>query len=276
MELSRNQKGIAYIVMIVAALLFLFPYIWMMGTALKTNLEASTQSSVLIPSTLHWENFPDTAVFMDFGRQLFNSVLVAVAVTALQLVLAAPAGYAFARIDFRGRQWLMLILLAMLIIPFEALFVPIYTMITRLGWLNSYWALIIPSIGNPFAVYVFRQFFVTLPGDLEEAARVDGANQFQIFWRIMLPLAQPAIVTVGLLTFLAEWGALLKPLVFTTSDSMRTLQVGLNFLNVGAMVSEPRVAWLMAGTAMVIIIPMIIFLFGQRYFVESIARTGIK
>ncbi len=276
MTLTRSQKAVAFVIMFIAAMLFLFPYIWMVGTSLKSNLEASTQSQVLFPAVLRFENYPQTIAFMDFGRQLFNSVVVALGVTVGQLLLAAPAGYAFARIDFRGRNWLLLIMLAMLIIPFEALFVPIYVMITRLGWVNSYWALIIPSIANPFAVYVFRQFFVTLPADLEEAARVDGANQVTIFWRIMLPLAQPAIVTIAVLTFLAEWGALLKPLIFTTSNDMRTLQVGLNFLNVGAMVSEPRVAWLMAGTTLVVLIPMIVFIFGQRYFVESIARTGIK
>jgi multiple sugar transport system permease protein len=276
MTLTRSQKAVAFVIMFIAAMLFLFPYIWMVGTSLKSNLEASTQSQILFPATLRFENYPQTIAFMDFGRQLFNSVVVALGVTVGQLLLAAPAGYAFARIDFRGRNWLLLLMLAMLIIPFEALFVPIYVMITRLGWVNSYWALIIPSIANPFAVYVFRQFFVTLPADLEEAARVDGANQVTIFWRIMLPLAQPAIVTIAVLTFLAEWGALLKPLIFTTSNDMRTLQVGLNFLNVGAMVSEPRVAWLMAGTTLVVLIPMIVFIFGQRYFVESIARTGIK
>ena len=276
MTLSGNQKNVAFGIMFVAAMLFLFPYIWMIGTSLKSNLEASTQAQVLFPSNLRFENYPQVIEFMDFGRQLFNSVVVALGVTIGQLILAAPAGYAFARIDFRGRNWLLLLMLAMLIIPFEALLVPIDVMMTRLGWVNSYWALIIPSIANPFAVYVFRQFFVTLPNDLEEAARVDGANPVTIFWKVMLPLAQPAIVTIAVLTFLAEWGALLKPLLFTTSNDMRTLQVGLNFLNVGAMVSEPRVAWLMAGTALVVLLPMIVFIFGQRYFVESIARTGIK
>jgi multiple sugar transport system permease protein len=276
MKLNRSQQTIAYGIMIVAAFVFIFPYVWMLGTSLKTNLEASSDAGRLFPVVPQFQNYPDTANFMNFPQQLLVSVIVAVSVTAGQLALCAPAGYAFARIKFRGRNILLLVLLSMLIIPFEALFVPIYSMITRLGWLNSFWALIIPSIGNPFAVYVFRQFFITLPADLEEAARVDGANQVQIFFQIMLPLAQPAIVTITVLTFLAEWGALLKPLIFTTSNDMRTLQVGLNFLNVGAMVSEPRIAWLMAGTTMVILLPMAIFIVGQRYFVESIARSGIK
>jgi len=276
MKLTASQKTVSYLVMIVAALLFLFPYVWMIGTSLKTNAEASSNAAQLFPTLPQWNNYPDSANFIGFGRELLNSVIVATGVTIGQLLLSAPAGYAFARIKFRGRNFLLLLMLAMLIIPFEALFVPIYVMVNKLGWLNSYWGLIIPSIGNPFAVYVFRQFFITLPADLEEAARVDGATQFQIFWRIMLPLAQPAIVTVTVLTFLAEWGALLKPLIFTTSDTMRTLQVGLTFLNEGAMVSSPKVAWLMAGTALVIVVPMVIFIIGQRYFVESIARTGIK
>jgi multiple sugar transport system permease protein len=276
MKLTRSQKLASYLVVIGAGFLFLFPYIWMYGTSLKTNLEASSDASRLFPLVAHWENYPDTAQFMDFGRQFLISLNMAIGVTLGQLLLSAPAGYAFARIKFRGRNVMLLLMLAMLIIPFEALFVPVYIMIAKLGWLNSYWALVIPSIGNPFAVYVFRQFFVTLPADLEEAARVDGASQFQVFRHVMLPLAQPAVITVTVLTFLAEWGTLLKPLVLTTSDSMRTLQVGLTFLNRGAMVSEPKIAWLMAGTAMVIFVPMVIFLLGQRYFVESIARTGIK
>jgi multiple sugar transport system permease protein len=276
MKLTASQKLIAYGILITAALLFLFPYIWMLGTSLKTNLEASSDTARLFPAVPQWQNYADTSNFMNFPRQLFVSVVVAVGVTLGQLILAAPAGYAFARIKFRGRNGLLLLMLAMLIIPFETLFVPIYLIIAKLGWVNTFWGLIIPSIGNPFAIYVFRQFFVTLPADLEEAAYVDGATKLQVFWRIMLPLAQPAIVTIAVLTFLAEWGALLKPLVFTTSDSMRTVQVGLTFLNVGAMVSEPKVAWLMAGTALVVVIPMVLFIILQRQFVESIARSGIK
>jgi len=275
-KMNSSQRAIAYGVMLTAAFLFLFPYIWMFGTSLKTNFEASANPASLFPAVPQFGNYSETFTFLNFSRLFVNSLIVSIAVTIFQLVLAAPAGYAFARFKFRGRNPLLLLMLSMLIIPFEALFVPVYIMLSRLGWVNTYWGLIIPSIANPFAVYVFRQFFVTLPADLEEAAYVDGATKFQVFWRIMLPLAQPAIVTITILTFLAEWGALLKPLIFATSDDMRTLQVGLTFLNRGAMVSEPKVAWLMAGTGMVILVPMVIFIVGQRYFVESIARSGIK
>jgi multiple sugar transport system permease protein len=149
-------------------------------------------------------------------------------------------------------------------------------MLSNWGWIDTFRALIIPSLANPFAIFVFRQFFVTIPRDLEEAMRVDGANYYRIFWSLMLPLAGPAIATVFILTFLAEWSALLKPLVFTQSENMRTLQQGLAFLNSGAFITEPKIAWLMAGVVLVSIPPIVVFLIMQERFVKSIASTGLK
>lgn len=276
MVLTPRQKLVSYIVLIATAVIFLFPYLWMIGTSLKTNLDTLRRAQDIFTFPLQWQNYPTAFEYINYPRLFLNSVVMAVGVTLGQLALAAPAGYALARIPFRGRNLLLLVLLAVLIIPFEAIFIPIYIIVNKLGWLNTFLALIVPSIGNPFAIYIFRQFFLTLPPELEEAARVDGANRFQVFYRIMLPLAQPAIVTVTVLTFLAEWGTLLKPIVFTTSNQMATLQVGIASLNRGAGESEPRLAWLMAATTMVIFVPMILFMIGQRYFVESVAQSGLK
>ena len=172
---------------------------------------------------------------------------------------------------------LFLLILATLIIPFEVLFVPLYLMLAGWGgWLNTFAALIIPSLASPFAIFVFRQFFITVPKELDEAAKMDGAGYYRIFWMVMLPLAGPAIATVFILTFLAEWSSLLKPLVFTSSPDLYTLQQGLQItLNRGANL-VPNVATLMAGVVLASIVPVIMFLIGQKWFVRSVASTGLK
>ncbi len=202
---------------------------------------------------------------------------MALGVTFGQIILAALAGYAFARLPFFGRDVLFLLILATLIIPFEVLFVPLYLMLAGWGgWLNTFAALIIPSLASPFAIFVFRQFFITVPKELDEAAKMDGAGYYRIFWMVMLPLAGPAIATVFILTFLAEWSSLLKPLVFTSSPDLYTLQQGLQItLNRGANL-VPNVATLMAGVVLASIVPIIMFLVGQRWFVRSVASTGLK
>ena len=213
---------------------------------------------------------------IDFPRMTFNSLVMTFAVTFGQIIIAALAGYAFARLKFAGRDLVFVVFLATLIIPFELLFVPLYLMLAKFGWINTWWALIVPSLANPFAIFIFRQFFITIPRELEELMHVDGAGYLRTFWSLMLPLAGPAVATVFILTWLAEWSGLLKPLVFTTSNEMWTLQVGLNFLNRGAQVSTPTIAYLMAGLVLASIPPIVMFLIFQRRFVASIAQTGLK
>jgi multiple sugar transport system permease protein len=214
---------------------------------------------------------------LNFWRETFNSLVVALGVTLGQIILAALAGYAFARLKFFGRDFLFLLILGTLIIPFEILFVPLYLMLAGWGnWLNTFAALIIPSLANPFAIFVFRQFFLTVPKELDEAAMMDGASPYRIFWSIMLPLSGPAVATVFILTFLAEWSNLLKPLVFNSTPDMYTLQQGLAVtLNRGADL-VPNLATLMAGVVLASIVPVLMFLLGQKYFVRSVASTGLK
>jgi multiple sugar transport system permease protein len=272
----HGNRTLTYAVLGVLAVVFAFPFVWMITSSLKTNVEALSSPSTIIPESLRWENYRGIWELMDFPRQTFNSAVMAFGVTFGQILIAAMAGYSFARLRFLGRDWLLVLFLATLIVPFEVLFVPLFVMMTNWGWIDTFYALIIPSLANPFAIFIFRQFFVTIPRELEEAMRVDGAGYYRIFWSLMLPLSGPAIATVFILTFLAEWSTLLKPLVFTSSESMRTLQQGLNFLNQGAFVTEPRVAWLMAGVVLVSIPPIVVFLLMQERFVRSIAATGLK
>ena len=271
------RMTLKYIFMVFLAVLFLFPFAWMVSTSLKTNTEALLYPTRLIPSVPQWSNYPNVIAALNFWQELFNSLVMSLGVTFGTIILSALAGFAFARLKFFGSDALFLLILATLIIPFQILFVPLYLMLANWGgWLNTFYALIIPSLASPFYIFVFRQFFITIPKDLDEAAKIDGAGYYRIFWSIMLPLAGPAIATVFILSFLAEWSNLLKPLVFTSSPDLYTLQQGLAVtLNRGANL-VPNLGTLMAGVVLASILPIVMFLIGQRYFVRSIASTGLK
>ena len=279
-HVNRHRQAsstLKYTVLIVLTIIILFPFFWMLMTSLKTNNEAITNPLALFPAVAQWSNYPEVATLLNYGRETLNSLIMSLGVTFGQIVLSALAGYAFARLPFFGRDALFVIILATLIIPFEILFVPLYLMLSGWnGWLNTFWALIIPSLASPFAIFVFRQFFITIPKELDEAARIDGAGYYRIFWMVMLPLAGPAIATVFILTFLAQWSDLLKPLVFTSSPDMYTLQQGLTInLSRGANL-VPNIATLMAGVVLASLVPVVMFLLGQRYFIRSVASSGIK
>lgn len=275
-EQSRSM-AIKYVVLAILTVAFLFPFVWMITTSLKTNTEALTNPTSLLPAISQWGNYPDVIATLNLWRETFNSLVMALGVTFGQILLCSLAGYAFARLPFFGSNVLFLLILATLIIPFQILFVPLYLMLAGWGgWLNTFAALIVPSLANPFAIFVFRQFFITIPRELEEASTIDGAGYYRTFFSVMLPLAGPAVLTVFILTFLGEWSNFLKPLVFTSSPDMYTLQVGLAVtLNRGANL-VPNIATLMAGVVLASIVPILMFLVGQRYFVQSVASTGLK
>jgi multiple sugar transport system permease protein len=202
-----------------------------------------------------------------------NSTLVAIAVTAFQIVTSALAGYALARLKFRGRQALLLIVLATLVIPFQLLVIPIFLVLKWGHLINTYWALILPTAVNGFGIFLLRQYFQTIPVELEEAAAIDGANRLQILWQVMLPLARPALVTLFLFTFIGEWNDLFKPLVFTTRPELRTVQLALAEFQEQFTNNWPL---MMAAVTIATVPVMVLFLIGQRQFIQGIAATGIK
>jgi multiple sugar transport system permease protein len=274
---NKSNPGTT-VILVVLAVVFLFPFVYLVGGSLKSNDDALTRPAQVFTSQLHFNNYLEVfrSENIDIPIQTMNSTITTFAVTFGQILVAAMAGYAFARIKFVGRDPIFMIFLATLIVPFELLFVPLYIMLARWGWVNTYLALIIPSLGNPFAIFMFRQFFITVPKELEEAMIVDGAGYLRIFWNLMLPLSAPPTVSIFILTWLAEWSGLLKQMIMVTDKKMYTLQVGLNFLNRGAQVTTPTIAYLMAGIVLASIPPVIMFLILQRKFVESIAATGLK
>lgn len=202
-----------------------------------------------------------------------NSTLVALGVTGFQLVTSATAGYALARLKFRGRQVLLLIVLATMVIPFQLLVIPIFLVLKWGHLINTYGALILPTAANGFGIFLLRQYFLTVPVELEEAAALDGANRLQILWQIMIPLSRPALVTLFLFTFIGEWNDLFKPLVFTTRPELKTVQLALAEFQEQFTNNWPL---LMAAVAIATVPVLLLFLIGQRQFIQGIATTGIK
>ncbi len=239
-------------------------------------LTSFTPSNVLGKSaSISWTfvNYRDAWQRGEFLLAFVNSTLVALAVTGLQIITSALAGYALARLKFRGRQALLLIILATLVIPFQLLVIPIFLVLKWGHLINTYGALILPTAVSGFGIFLMRQYFQTIPVELEEAAAIDGANRAQILWRVMLPLSRPALVTLFLFTFIGEWNDLFKPLVFTTKPQLRTVQLALAEFQEQFTNNWPL---LMAAVTIATIPVILLFLVGQRQFIRGIAATGIK
>ncbi|MGA7935185.1 MAG: carbohydrate ABC transporter permease [Kovacikia sp.] len=268
-ELANLLAPLSLILLIIGAVLVLLP----LGVVFVTSVLPAPTASGNSVGGWTWQNYRQAWVQGNFLLAFANSTLVALTVTGFQMALSALAGYALARLKFRGRQAILLIILATLVIPFQMLVIPIFLVLKAGHLINTYGALILPTAVNGFGIYLMTQYFQTIPVELEEAAALDGADRFQILWKVMLPLARPAMVTLFLFTFIGEWNDLFKPLVFTTRPELRTVQLALaefqeQFTNSWSL--------LMAAVIIATIPVVLLFLLGQRQFIRGIAATGIK
>ena len=265
------NKLLILLLLILGAAIALLP----LGIILLTSLAppGSSTSTAMTGQSLTWANYGEAWTRGKFLLAFANSTLVALAVTALQIFTSALAGYALARLKFRGREVILLLIVATLVIPFQLLVIPIFIVLKWGHLINTYWALILPTAANGFGIFLMRQYFATVPIELEEAAALDGANRWQILTQIMLPLSRPALVTLFLFTFIGEWNDLFKPLVFTTRPELRTVQLALAEFQEQFTNSWPL---LMAAVVIATIPVVILFLIGQRQFIQGIGTTGIK
>lgn len=272
MNRSKGWKeAFIYLLLGSLALFFIFPLFWMLMTALQAPEEAA--SGAILPKTPQWGNFLIAWNSTNFTQMFINSLIMASAVTLGQIVTSALAGYAFARLNFVGKKWVFALLLATMVIPFQMIVIPVFILLQKVGWIDTYMALIVPNLANAFGIFLFRQFFMTIPYEIEEAAFIDGATRWQILWKIMFPLARPAVVTLFLFTFIAEWNDLFKPLIFTQSEDLRTVQFGLTVFQEQFTTNYTL---LMAASTIVTIPVLILFLIGQKQFIKGIATTGMK
>jgi multiple sugar transport system permease protein len=268
-----------HLVLLPATLVLIFPFAWMLITSVETTGEALHFPPVLIPHVLRFANYPDALATAPFARFFLNSAIVAVVTVAANLVLCSLAGYAFARFRFLGRTALFIVIMATLMVPFQVTMIPQFIITKWLGvhvlaevGINHIGALILPNAATAFGIFFLRQFFRTLPLEYEESARVDGASRLKVLWRIVLPLATPALATLAALTFLDSWNNFLWPLIAVTSTSQMTLPLGLATFQ-GAHQTEWTLV--MAANVMSLIPMLVIFFAAQRYFIRSVAATGL-
>ncbi|MEH6939310.1 carbohydrate ABC transporter permease [Bacillus sp. JJ664] len=249
------------------------PFIWMFLTSLKTYAESIHVPPVIIPKDFQWENYKEVFTLLPFFKFMLNTLIVTVLRTAGQLFLCSLAAYAFARIEFPGRNVLFLVALSVLMVPGQVFLLPQYMIMVKLGWLNTLQAVVVPGLFSAFGTFLLRQFFMGLPKELEEAARLDGCNHFQIYWRVMLPLAKPGLVALGIFTTLWSWNELMWPMIVNSSPESMTLSVGLSSLQGQYLTNYPV---LMAGSFLAIVPMLILFMILQKQFIEGIAITGGK
>ncbi len=249
------------------------PMVWMLSASLKSPGDVLRFPPSLIPSSPQWHNYRDVFTTVPFLRYIGNSAFVAVTVTLAGLVLHSMAGYSLARLRFPGRNLIFLGILSTLMVPFAVLLIPQFILVKNLGWLNTYAGLIVPAIPHAFGIFLLRQFYMGLPGELQEAAIVDGATPAGVFWRIALPLSKPIMATLAVFFFLANWNNFLWPLVITQSSAKWVIQIGIT-----QFVGEHGTAWnmIMAASVIAAVPTLLLFFFLQRYIVEGIKMTGIK
>ncbi|HDN80700.1 MAG TPA: carbohydrate ABC transporter permease [Chloroflexi bacterium] len=263
----------AYVILAVGAIVMVLPFVWMISTSLKEAGEVFSYPPRLIPSHLAFHNYVDAWRAAPFGRYFFNSLFVATSVTLGQLISCSLAAYAFARMNFPGKALLFTAFLSTLMIPRQITLIPSFLVLRELHWLDTYYALIVPFIASAFGTFMLRQTFMSIPRELEDAAKLDGCSRLGFLWRVMLPLSRPTLASLALFTFMGNWNSYLWPLIMTNSQKMRTLQIGLRFL----VCQEGGTNWgmLMAATVVVSIPILIFYLFVQKQFVESLTFTGI-
>lgn len=267
------QRVLVYMLLIGLAIIFALPFLWMLSTSLKPQNEVFTFPPTFIPSSFQWENYRNGWNILDFNTFLKNSLIVTTANVVGNLVSCTLVAYAFARLRGRGKNALFVLLLATLMIPREVTIVPRFMLFSEVGLVNTFWPLILPAwFGYPFFIFLLRQFFMTIPRDLDDAARIDGASHLRILLDIILPLSKPALATVAIFAFIGNWTNVLDPLIFLRSTEMYTLALGLNLFRSPAFT---QFNWLMAVSILTLIPVLVVFVLAQRTFVRGVTLTGM-
>lgn len=282
--IKRQQiigRTILYIVAILASALFMLPFAWTIFSSLKSPSELYMFPPRWLPATPRFGNYAEVFELAPFGRWLWNSFYVSTVATFGAVLSAAVTGYSFARFRYPGRNLLFMLALSTLMLPREVTLIPLYLLFNKIKWLDTYLPLTVPPIlgGGAFLIFMMRQFFMTIPMDLDEAARIDGAGYLRIFWQIILPLSGPALATAAVITFIAEWNDFLFPYIILNDKLKFTIGIGIKYFqtiasNIDSM--EPRENLLMAASLMMTTPIIVLFFLAQRYFVRGIVMSGIK
>jgi len=267
------KKAVLYLLLIFGALLFMYPFLWMLSASLAPENELSKLT--LLPSTLTLHSYGQVFQKIPIGRSFLNSIFVSLSITAGVLLFGSMVGYALSRLRFRGRNLIFYVIIFTMTLPFQITLIPQYILMVKFGWVDTYLSLIVPYLMNAFAIIMFRQYFMSFPQDLIDAARIDGCNEAQILFRILWPNAVPALITVGIITFMASWNEVLWPLIVIRNESLMTMPQLVTLFAVGGR-AESQLGVKLASATMLAIPIVLAYVFFQRYFIQSMATTGMK
>ncbi len=274
MDLKNSAlRFVLYGLLILGALACATPLIWMILASLMPSGGASVFPPSFVPKSVTLDHYRTLFTRMNVARYFLNSVLVSVGVTAVSLLINSLAGYAFAKYRFSGRDKLFTFLLASMIVPAQVTMLPLFLMLNKMGLVNTYWGILIPGMASIFGIFLIRQYALSIPDSLIEAARMDGAGDFEIYWRVMIPLFRPVLVTLGLFTFMGTWNDFLWPLIVMTDDSMYTLPVAIANL-MGE--HTPDTELMMAGSVLTVLPVLIVFIAVQKYYIQGIMAGSVK
>ncbi len=267
-------RTLQYAVLIFFALVCLVPFFWVIASSLKSNRELAI-NTLGLPMNYQWDNYSDAWTRGRFGKYFMNSVIVSLPTVIGSVLLAALGGYGFARFKVRGGQFLFYLFLLGLMVPFQSIMIPLFYILRDFKMLGTYWAFIIPSIalGLPFGIFFMRAFFIRMPQELAEAAKIDGASELQVFWRIMLPLATPGITSLAVFSFMGAWNSFLLPLIYLQKDELRPLVLGLMFFRGRFTTNIPLT---MAGTMIVMLPIVLVYILFQRKFIQGMTAGAVK
>jgi len=266
-----------YVVLIAFALTMVVPFIWMISTSLKSPGTEFSYPPQILPTEFNFSAYRTLFLELPFLRYFLNTFFITACTVFGQMIVCSMAAYGFARLSFIGRDRIFVLYLATMMIPFQITLIPLFLIISGLGWVNTYQGLIIPGISSAFGIFLLRQAFLGVPRDYQDAARIDGASEWTVYTRIFLPLNGPALTTLGVFTFMGTWTELLWPLLIARQEHMRTLELGLAYFNARPNAFlQPNWPLLMAGAVVVMLPVLIVYIFAQRYFVEGISLSGVK
>lgn len=268
---------IGYAVLILVTLTMVVPFIWMVTTSLKHPNATFTYPPQLLPTEIDFRNYEMLFTLVPFGRYFLNTLLVTGLTVLGQVVVCSLAAYGFARLRFIGRDVLFVVYLATMMVPYQVTLIPLFLIVFGMGWVNTYQGLVIPAISSVFGIFLLRQAFLGVPRDYQEAARIDGASEFMIYWRIFLPLNGPALATLAVFAFMGTWTDLLWPLLIARSPEMRTLELGLAYFNSSTSAFRQTNWPLMMSASVIVMLPVLfVYIFAQRYFIQGISLSGVK
>ena len=268
------RRYLIYLALCAVAAVFLLPLFWMLSSSLKPEWQVLANPPVWIPNPPRWQNYREALTYLPFGRYAINTLIISVGAIVGHVLSCTLVAYGFARLRAPGKDFWFLLVLSTLMLPYPVTMVPLFALFNALGWIDTFLPLIVPTFfGNAFYIFLLRQFFLTLPPELEDAAHMDGANTLQVLWYVILPISTPALATVVIFTFQATWNDFLQPLIYLQDQSKYTLTLGLNFFRGSFQV---KWSYLMAASLVIMLPVVLVFFLAQRLFIQGIAMTGVK